>query len=115
MRIPQSLEILKEFLTDEEIMIFAEYHSGQTVYIPKKLKTDHPLLKFNKEIATKLASRYAGITFSVPKLSRLKELRRNETIRQYRKIGWTVSSISQYFDLSARQIFLILSRDYAQN
>ena len=111
MEIPRSLEFLQEVLSKEEILLFAKHFAGQTIYIPAKLKTGHKLTICGEEICDKLTSNFSGLTVNVPYMSSRQKKNRNSFIHRYRKSGWTVYSLSLYFDLSSRQTFLILSQN----
>ncbi len=109
--VPKSLEILQDFFSDEEIISFANHFAGQTIYIPSKLKKNHPLLVCGEEVCARLIDNFSGYTFNVPLLSYLRKFRRNLGIHQYRHSGWSIPLLSQYFEISKRQTFLILSKD----
>ena len=85
--------------------------SSGHMYVPIRLKPDHPLIDIiGQNAAEKLVCKYGGLTIRIPQCSAMQRAKRNEEIRRLADDGIKLVEISRRFGMTPQAIRYILAR-----
>ena len=88
----------------------ATMNSGH-MYVPIRLKPDHPLIGIiGQQAAEKLVSKYGGLTIRIPQCSAMQRAKRNDEIKVLAAEGVKVGDIARRFGMTAQAIRYVLKK-----
>jgi Mor transcription activator family len=101
------LEILGTDLGEKLLTHFA----GKILYVPRRVILDHPIVNVvGLEAAKIFQEEFGGQQISFPRKTCLKRAERNLSIWKQRQAGATIQVLAKDFDLSIRQVCVILNK-----
>jgi Mor family transcriptional regulator len=90
--------------------VIAQFGGGQPLYIPVKLKAEHPLCQLlGGEVAQRLADEFGGLTVEIPRGAAQQIELRNSQILVDRAAGLTQNEIARKYQLTTRTIRKVVS------
>ncbi len=102
---PRGLRELRNLVGPGAAVLLAEEYGGGPVYIPCRLREDHPLAELmGEQRFARLAAVYGGDKLHVPKADAIVRQMRMRRIRRLRGEGWTVASLAREFNLTRRRV-----------
>lgn len=108
---PLSLQPLCELIGVEGVLQIVLVWEDEKLYIPQKILTEHPLSCVGMEACNRLSYWYGGCLLKMPKLQTIVRRIRNRSIRCSRRSGVSVRLLSDYYNLTERQIWTILGTE----
>lgn len=107
---PGVFQEIRQFIGDEATAKIVARYGGTIIYIPLKLKCEHPLSQLLGEGAAKrLADEFSGLTVEVPRDLTLQLAQRNNLIQADRDAGMTQSQLALKYRLTQRTIRKIIN------
>lgn len=102
---PGVFQEIRQFIGDEATAKLVARYGGTIIYIPIKLKCDHPLSQLlGEDTAKKLADEFGGLAVEVPRDLTLQLVQRNNLIQADRDAGMTQSQLALKYRLTQRTI-----------
>lgn len=90
--------------------LVAQYGGCAPLYIPGKLKPEHPLCQLlGEKVAQKLTDEFGGLTVEIPRAIAIQIEQRNKQIMADRAAGITQSELARKYRLTTRTIRKIVS------
>ena len=109
-QLPQGLQDLKELVGPGAALILAEEFGGGDVYVPTRIREDHPLVRLiGQDRVRSLSLVYGGDKLHVPKADAIERQFRTRRIVSLRRTGRTVASLAREFNLTCRRVRQICS------
>lgn len=109
-RLPPVLRRVADQLGEAIALEIADRYSGRCMYVPVVITEDHPIAqRLGMEAAIGLAKMFRGELVDIPRCSELERERRNARLLEARSKGESVTSLTERFGLSRRQVFNVLS------
>lgn len=102
---PGVFKEIKEKMGCETTAKLVGQYGGTTIYIPKKIKIEHPLYQLlGKEISQQLSSEFGGLHVEINRDVALERARRNKMILEDRAAGMSQSAVARKYRLTTRHI-----------
>lgn len=102
-------QLLGEEATDK---LVATYGGGAPVYIPSKIKVEHPLaVLLGLDAAQFLAGEYGGLSIGIPRNASLIREKRNILIKNDYSAGMSQGQLAMKYQITTRYIREIVNRD----
>ncbi len=111
-KLPAGLVHLKNVAGQKAALALSEAYGGGSVYVPRRIKPNHPLLQLlGPESAARLAEHFGGDKLEVPKVDAVHRQLRARSIRARRDAGVSIAALVSEFNLSRRRILQILAEN----
>jgi len=108
--LPSSMQFVSDLIGLEPTLRLLEVYGGRNVYIPKKVRENHPIAQVaGPEALEKLAAEFGGLALQFPMAAWAQAKARNRVIRAKRTAA-SGSELARDFKLSERQIWKILGK-----
>lgn len=103
--LPKGLQDIKDIVGPGAALILAEEFGGGPIYIPNRIRDNHPLAQLiGMEKLRRLSLVYGGDKLHVPKVDAIERQFRTRRIVKLRQAGRTVASLAREFNLTCRRV-----------
>lgn len=103
--LPNGLQDIKEVVGPGAAFILAEEYGGGAVYVPYRIRDNHPLVELiGMDKACRLAETFGGDKLHIPKVDAIERQFRTRRIVKLRQAGRTVASLAREFNLTCRRV-----------
>lgn len=108
--LPRGLREIKDLIGPGAALILAEEYGGGPLYVPSRIRENHPLVQLiGLEKLRRLSLVCGGDKLHVPKVDAIERQFRTRRILSLRQTGRSITSLAREFNLTCRRVRQICS------